>query len=396
MEETSRPVRTRRLGGRPAAEDRVTAEAEPRPRLDADLPAAATYDNPDSAYEEKQRRRLDNSEVRRSGQRERRRIDVQDGGGRVASSQHSYPVVSALMIDKEDLLDDDEVLPEETANVLFEEGPVASTKQHEVVYVETLLTGKFRRVLQPTGYVRLAVDEEEDDYDPQKEEKLQLEKLSTAVQRLTSSLQVGFWFCQGLLSGLAVLHIYLVWSPANQTAFLAFYSPIARGIGQLFYIFSTISLVGSLQRFSMERAAARKWRTQSLAAPRLPADKARYFFVVVSLLCFLVCFLCCLANWSFDQILYHKNAYLGSWWVSSPPDGTFNARQSVWTALSLLRLLSASLGWIFVVSKTRWHEAVAVVPSRVELRSVSGTNKTDDRYAGHKKVVRMAQDVDRS
>ena len=81
--------------------------------------------------------------------------------------------------------------------------------------------------------------------------------LYSQLQKMVLRLHKLFLFTQGLLTGVCLLHVYIVYSNDDAQQFIKIYSGLARWVGAIITLLSALALVGSLELLMGERVRYR-------------------------------------------------------------------------------------------------------------------------------------------
>lgn len=156
----------------------------------------------------------------------------------------------------------------------------------EFVYVENMATGKFKRVrikaLREAHMVQVT-ERRSNIHDPEI-----MRRATTTASTFIAAISL---FCQGVLSGLALLHVILTMQAqgaGGRKSFLVMYQPIAANADRLFFIFTTIAFMGSADLFMNEVV-------RRVLLP-FPHPFFFFFFSILFILAFLLLSLLCVSN----------------------------------------------------------------------------------------------------
>jgi len=72
-----------------------------------------------------------------------------------------------------------------------------------------------------------------------------------------------FLFCQGLLGGVSLLHLYLTFQSKDNAFFLKVYSPSSGEVRRMFFILSVASFVGACEKLSQVETDHASWKLRS-------------------------------------------------------------------------------------------------------------------------------------
>ena len=137
------------------------------------------------------------------------------------------------------------------------------------VYVENLATGKFKRVhMGRLGYARL-VDHDADADDQDQASLTGPDLMDNATHSITALVAGVFQFAQGLLAGLALLHLFLVTSITAFGTFTDVYQPLANESRRLYFVLASLGLSSAIETLLRERQNKELWATLS------PSQKVR-------------------------------------------------------------------------------------------------------------------------
>ena len=143
-------------------------------------------------------------------------------------------------------------------------GPSASSARARKawVYVENMATGRFKRVhMGRLGYSRLADRDSDEAMDEVSLTGPDL--MDNATHSITALVAGVFQFAQGLLAGLALLHLFLVTSITAFGTFTAVYQPLSNESRRLYFILASLGLSSAIETFLRERENTELWNTLS-------------------------------------------------------------------------------------------------------------------------------------
>jgi len=146
-----------------------------------------------------------------------------------------------------------------------------------------MATGRFKRVhMGRLGYSRLLDRDSDHDGDQNLEGSLTgPELMDNATHSITALVAGVFQFAQGLLAGLALLHLFLVTSITQFGTFTSVYQPLSNESRRLYFVLASLGLSSAIETFLRERSNKELWGTLS------PSQKVR-----ILLTCFLYLLSC--------------------------------------------------------------------------------------------------------
>lgn len=194
------------------------------------------------------------------------------------------------------------------------------------VYVENMATGRFKRVhMGRLGYSRLLDRDSDHDGDQNLEGSLTgPELMDNATHSITALVAGVFQFAQGLLAGLALLHLFLVTSITQFGTFTSVYQPLSNESRRLYFVLASLGLSSAIETFLRERSNKELWGTLS------PSQKVR-----ILLTCFLYLLSC-----GFSLGMMPIDAQIAN--------GVATDNLALWNIFEYIRSLSSILGWILV------------------------------------------------
>lgn len=241
------------------------------------------------------------------------------------------------------------------ANTSLHFGPSIASSVIPACYVEHPTTGLFVAVPTLSSDDGAEDSDDEEDTDPLLG-KLDHDMATPAVESaimLTATVsffQVSYLFFQGLLAGFSAITIYQTSLYTDNEDLLLAYQPRANETRRLFYILSTVSLVGAIDvvintfthKTSVKGGSVWSfWESLPLPTSGLV------------LLCYIICFLCTVITAGTDVLIQMKsgendiNSPAGdvSWAEVALQDSDFAAFLELWKTLTKTRLTFALLGW---------------------------------------------------
>ena len=183
------------------------------------------------------------------------------------------------------------------------------------VYVENMATGRFKRVhMGRLGYSRL-VDNDADE-DGSERSLTGPDLMDNATHSITALVAGVFQFAQGLLAGLALLHLFLVSSITAFGTFTTVYQPLSNESRRLYFILASLGLSSAIETFLRERENKELWNTLS------PMQKIRI------LMCCFLYFVAC----GFSLLMMPTDSQ-----ISTDPASVSTAALSVWNTFEYIR-----------------------------------------------------------
>ena len=117
------------------------------------------------------------------------------------------------------------------------------------VYVESATTGHFKRVrTSRLGYKLLSSDELDDSEEFDNGPEV-MTHFTDSVNAVTAAF---YQFAQGLLAGLALLHVYVTQMFADNATFVSVYWPFASETRRLFFILTTVAFAAAYDLYLRE------------------------------------------------------------------------------------------------------------------------------------------------
>lgn len=214
-------------------------------------------------------------------------------------------------------------LLDETKDSSSASSAFSSMKAKSWVYVENLTTGRFHRVsAQRLGYAHLSTSEQNVNMqDPSSGPEL----MAHVTHSLSAVLAATLQFSQGLLAGIALLHLYLTQSITNN--FETTYQPLADDSRRLFFILSSLSTVSAFSMYLRESESREIWGVMSALR------KARIYIIMVLYVTALF----------FSLMMMPTDNKL-----KTVPTEVGSGEIDLWLAYEYLRSFSSILGWILI------------------------------------------------
>ena len=151
----------------------------------------------------------------------------------------------------------------------------AKRRKKSWVYVESASTGRFKKVsMHRLGYSRLA-DRDADAEDGRSGGRSRTgpDLMDHRTHGITAFVAGVFQCAQGLLAGLALLHLFLVQSVTALGTFESVYQPLAPDSRRLYFVLASLALASSLDSYLREAENKELWATLS------PLQKARVLLI---------------------------------------------------------------------------------------------------------------------
>ena len=101
------------------------------------------------------------------------------------------------------------------------------------------------------------------------------------IRVVSSSISFIFLLSQGILAGLALIHLFIATSTAKDEQFATEYAPLANIARQLFYILSSVSLIAISYRISNNQSAESGGDKDSYARVEMWTVWLAYFMALV-------------------------------------------------------------------------------------------------------------------
>jgi hypothetical protein len=191
----------------------------------------------------------------------------------------------------------------------------SNTARKAWVYVENMATGRFKKVhMGRLGYSRLVDHDSEESINESSLTGPDIMENST--HSITALVAGVFQFAQGLLAGLALLHLFLVSSITAFGTFTAVYQPLSNESRRLYFILSSLGLTSAIETFLRETENKELWNTLS------PMQKIRI------LMCCLLYLMAC----GFSLAMMPTDAY-----ISTDPTVVNALRLRIWNSFEYIR-----------------------------------------------------------
>eukprot|EP00727_Mastigamoeba_balamuthi_P006505 m51a1_g2475 hypothetical protein (1083) ;mRNA; r:54255-59023 len=215
--------------------------------------------------------------------------------------------------------------------------------------VEDPVTGRFRgaRAQQPAraserragAELEVAADEAQLEEAAQRSGPAAFEAFADGAR---TGLRAAYGCCAGLLGGMSLALLVVCYaSPGGNAEVLRRYSDTASAFQRAFFVLTSLTLLGSCDKLSLDRRRA--WNGHAVA---LPAVDVALCLVYLATLVFSV------AAASTDDIIYYSQSRMRGWFDDPQLlDGSFDGAMRTWHALHILRLAGSLVGWaLFALS----------------------------------------------
>jgi hypothetical protein len=215
-------------------------------------------------------------------------------------------------------------------------------------FVENLKTGKFSKIFDNQLVI---ANKKATDYTPISQLSVE-KKVYLRLESWLKRLHRIFILAEGLLAGMALLHIYLVfWSNDNEE-FIPVYARLSRVIAGMFHILVMISLIGSIHTLMSEY---RHYKHISSTVVDYDTEKHRlpYYVAWFCSICYSICMIITIFNAMFVNKMYYEDQRDPTF--SQSIDGQFSSEMSTWAFLCVLRALLIIVVWIVINSQTYWN-----------------------------------------
>ena len=228
----------------------------------------------------------------------------------------------------------------------------------EEFFLERKSSGHFKRVFHKVNAAGKRLDLERDTAEQSLDQHLSPnvdspEAVSLMMETVAYLVNTVFLFCQGLLAGVALLHLYLTFQSQNDALFLKVYAPSAGQVRRMFFLLSVASFVGACEKLSHEHRNRDTWRRRSVS------ERAE---IVLFCGLYLVSLLFTLLSTPTADDMYHTNMFEKDsnpeWFVAATERTTrttddrafddWNVKLSRWRVFVVVRFLCALISWILL------------------------------------------------
>jgi hypothetical protein len=281
------------------------------------------------------------------------------------------------------------------------EGVVDPTS--DLVFLQSLTTGRFRRVVNQGGR-HLDMHASEGDADPESMEDVDpTTQLQESSALLTGIIATIFLIGQGLLAGLAVTHAYVInsdgclreyvedWesgcTPEDQEIhFLNAYCPVANEIRRTFFILTMLSFVSACDKYLREKSNRLVWEDRPPWQQWQVAYAVGAFFLTM-LFTMLAC--------DVDALMYHNHRADERWHKTAFADPDFRSMFDRWKVLSYLRMVFCLVAWIIVCIDLRAYvyNGVRAVYDKIELQELIVISEQRLAYHQGRKLPNTYQEL---
>lgn len=162
-----------------------------------------------------------------------------------------------------------------------------------------------------------------------------------------------FSIFQGLVAGIALLHIYMVLWSNNTTDFLTVYSSLSRITAIMFNVLVFLALVGSLHRLVNEY---KHFMHISKTEVDYDTEKHRtpYYIAWVCSIFYGIGYLICLFNTWFVSEMHFSDAENDDY-ASEGIDSEFKMKMDAWIVLCIIRAILLILAWLIMSMQYYWN-----------------------------------------
>ena len=258
----------------------------------------------------------------------------------------------------------DELLEEPDAIVDTGMDQEATSQKHHKIYVQNASTGRFHAY----NYSHLAQSDSEDedrgdnlggtDGKNENDSRNSFNGLNLFVGLLAGSVSSFFLFCQGILAGMCLLQVVLIYAswdtavlttfpPSGYLSWLSWYGPIASTFQRLLFVFSALSVIGAVDK------CARTSFDRSLSF----IHNFRFVMNITAAFLYLLCLVSILLSAPIDDIFSYASLRVPGWYENTS-DVTlmFLAQLFIWHIFNFVRCGCALLGWLLsVVGVSEWQ-----------------------------------------
>ena len=156
-------------------------------------------------------------------------------------------------------------------------------------------------------------------------------------------------FCQGLLSGVCGLNLFMTYfldagnlaSLTSDSGFLHYYSPIAVTCQRVYVTLAAISLLAAVDKYSRDSLSG--FMLQGFALQKVDA---------LAVLSFFMCFVMSIAAVPFEDQLYYANERVPGWWLVTSASSTFVSSLKNWHGVNATRVVFGLVGYACVCVTT--------------------------------------------
>eukprot|EP01114_Cavostelium_apophysatum_P000313 TRINITY_DN10295_c0_g1_i2.p1 TRINITY_DN10295_c0_g1~~TRINITY_DN10295_c0_g1_i2.p1 ORF type:complete len:250 (-),score=13.85 TRINITY_DN10295_c0_g1_i2:9-710(-) len=202
--------------------------------------------------------------------------------------------------------------------------------------MENATTGKFIRV-----NARPKLKQNEND-----EGDMAPDVFRNFIDVVNTLLSTLFVFSQGILGGLSFLLFFATYVSHSTSNFLGYYSQISSSIQHIYFVFTTLALIASLDKLAKDRLQGWDMRMDGRKQKLLDAT----LFV-----CYLVAFIGSLVNAQMDDLIYYSEARIPGWYEQGW-DSSFQKKLNQWHAFNILRIIGGVLGWVLISLEVRPYQ----------------------------------------
>ena len=217
---------------------------------------------------------------------------------------------------------------------------VEPSSAKDVYFVENPNTGEFRKVERSQiAAERERANRVEEDVDRETVFKRMVDSIASVVALV-------FISAQGLLAGFALMHFFLLYVRFTpHVDFLRFYSPIASDCQRVYFVLTTLSLLGAIDKYSKDKMAkwhGTTWRQQVVD------------FCLV--LAYLAAFAFSLAAAQTDELIYYANERVPGWYDAAPLPQSFLDIMTPWYVFNTIRIAASIFAWVLIATEIRTYD----------------------------------------
>ena len=205
-------------------------------------------------------------------------------------------------------------------------------KPQGYVYVESATTGRFKRMKTTRlGYRQLSAGDEGDEGSMVNGPEV-MTHFTDSVNAVTAAF---YQFAQGLLAGLALLHVYVTQMFSDNAEFISVYWPFAGETRRLFFALTTVAFAAAYDLYLRESSRSDLWQVQ-------PVTQRVRVYVILFL--YFVALLCSLIVMPIDNALNT----IGAQGQDAAGDLLSDSRIYEWNVYEIIRAVSCICAWILV------------------------------------------------
>ena len=218
-------------------------------------------------------------------------------------------------------------------------------------YVESKVTGEFVKVKHfipeehtiATDTSRYSGREYDND----------VERVVDGVNHVQGILHAFFLLCSGLVVGVAILQVYLVFLHDDDIHFLRYYSVFSRGCRQLFFILLSVCVPVSGWRWLLER---NKEKIPLITYYQPKTHWLIWWRNIISLICYIIAYFVTLLNVGNDDYIDYRYQDNPVWFDSFGLTSSEESKLQHFYEIVMVRLLCVVIAWSLVVHRFAYAE----------------------------------------